>query len=196
MRDARGIRAVNVLGVVLAAGAGTRFGGPKALARGDDGTPWLHRVVAALFDAGCDRVLVALGAESDAARMLVPAGAESLVVDRWSVGLAATMRAVLAHAVATDADAVLIAPVDVPDLPAAVCRRVVAAGSQDPPAALARAVFGGETGHPAIVGRLHWSAVTAQLSGDRGAGGYLTAHGALAVECADLWDGRDIDAPV
>ncbi|RIJ46286.1 nucleotidyltransferase family protein, partial [Clavibacter lycopersici] len=29
-----------IAGVVLAAGAGTRFGGPKALATHPDGTPW------------------------------------------------------------------------------------------------------------------------------------------------------------
>lgn len=186
---------MNVLGVVLAAGAGTRFGRPKALARATDGTPWLHRVAAALTSGGCDRVLVALGADADAARALVPDGVEPIMVEAWADGLAATMCAVLARAAATDADAVLIAPVDVPDLPAAACQRVIDARAADLPAALARAEYDGEPGHPALIGRRHWAALAAELSGDRGAGGYLAAHAAAAVACADLWHGRDIDAP-
>ena len=47
---------------MLAAGAGARFGGPKALAREPDGTPWVVLAVRMLKDAGCDLVLVALGA--------------------------------------------------------------------------------------------------------------------------------------
>ena len=44
-----------VLGVVLAAGAGTRYGMPKILAH--DGR-WLERAVAALRDAGVDVLVV------------------------------------------------------------------------------------------------------------------------------------------
>ncbi|HRD14869.1 MAG TPA: NTP transferase domain-containing protein, partial [Mycobacterium sp.] len=46
-------------GVLLAAGAGTRFGMPKVLAeRGS----WLRAAVAALSGGGCDDVVVVLGA--------------------------------------------------------------------------------------------------------------------------------------
>ena len=47
------------LGVVLAAGAGRRFGGPKMLAA--EGA-WLRGAVAALRDGGCDAVAVCMGA--------------------------------------------------------------------------------------------------------------------------------------
>jgi len=33
------------------------------------------------------------------------------------------------------------------------------------------------------------------VSGDSGARGYLVAHGAIEVECGDLWDGADVDTP-
>ena len=36
---------MEVVGLLLAAGAGERFGGPKALARDGDGTSWLLRSV-------------------------------------------------------------------------------------------------------------------------------------------------------
>lgn len=52
-------KADEVAGVVLAAGAGSRFGMPKVLA--EEGV-WLRRAVTALADGGCDEVIVVLGA--------------------------------------------------------------------------------------------------------------------------------------
>ena len=52
-------RSLAAAGVLLAAGAGTRFGMPKVLAeRG----AWLRAAVAALSGGGCDEVVVVLGA--------------------------------------------------------------------------------------------------------------------------------------
>ena len=49
-------------GELAAAGAGERFGGPKALAREDDGTSWLLRSVQALRP--CAEIVVVLAAPS------------------------------------------------------------------------------------------------------------------------------------
>ena len=54
-------RARRVAGVVLAAGAGTRLGQPKALVR-VRGELLLDRAVQTLRAAGCDPVVVVLGA--------------------------------------------------------------------------------------------------------------------------------------
>jgi CTP:molybdopterin cytidylyltransferase MocA len=137
-----------ICGLVLAAGAGTRYGGPKALARTPAGDPWVTRAVRMLAAAGCADVLVALGADADAARLLVPEGARVVVVDEWADGISATLRAGLVAA--SGFDAVLITPVDTPDAPAAAARRVVEAGlaAASAPDALARAVYRGESGHP------------------------------------------------
>ena len=101
-------------GLVLAAGAGTRFGGPKALALDSEGTPWVARAVRMLRDAGCDDVLVMLGASADQAVPLVPTGARIVVVDGWQAGLSATLRAGVDAASALPVDAALITPVDTP----------------------------------------------------------------------------------
>ena len=50
---------MDTIGVLLAAGAGRRYGAPKVLAH-DGG--WLHAAVTALADGGCAQVLVILGA--------------------------------------------------------------------------------------------------------------------------------------
>lgn len=206
---------VSTCGIVLAAGAGTRFGGPKALARTADGTPWVARAVRTLADAGCDPVLVVLGAARDEAAALVPADAVIVDAPDWADGLSASVRAGLTAAEATAATAALVIPVDVPDLEASTCIRLLAAAAPDStrarataaphstsalaPAAphatraLAHATYAGEPGHPALIGRDHWAAIRDTAHGDRGAGPYLRAHGATPVECGDLWHGGDVD---
>ncbi|MFD1150126.1 NTP transferase domain-containing protein, partial [Saccharothrix hoggarensis] len=52
---------MRVAGLLLAAGAGRRFGGPKALVA-HGGVLWVDRVAAVLRDAGCAPVVVVLGA--------------------------------------------------------------------------------------------------------------------------------------
>ncbi len=186
----RAAPAPRVCGIVLAGGAGTRFGGPKALARTEEDEPWLRIVAATLTAAGCDPVIVALGARTEEATMLAPEAVRIVVAEEWERWLSATLRSALAEALCTDADAALIVPVDIPDLPAAVVARILAMAGRD---VLVRAVYGGRPGHPALVGREHWERVVETAAGDRGAGPYLRSHGARDIECRDLWDGEDID---
>lgn len=179
-----------VVGVVLAAGAGTRYGGPKALARTTSGEPWVERAVAVLRAVGCSSVVVALGAGVGAAVTLIPAGVRVLAVPEWAEGLSATLRSALTALDRGDADAAMIVPVDTPDMPAEVCERLLAPASDR---VLARAVYRGVPGHPVLLGRSHWRPVADSVRGDEGAGAYLRAHDAMRIECGDLWDGADID---
>ena len=64
-----------VMGVLLAAGAGRRAGGPKALRVDGDGTSWLLRSIAVLRDGGCDAVIVVLGCEAESARGILAGSA-------------------------------------------------------------------------------------------------------------------------
>lgn len=179
-------------GIVLAAGAGRRFGGPKALAREPDGTAWLTLAVRMLRAAGCADVLVVLGAGADEARALVPDDAVVVVAEDWRDGLGASLRAGLAAASALPWDGLLLTPVDTPAAPAEAALRVAAAG-RGRPEALVRAVYAGAPGHPVLIGRDHLRPLESALSGDAGAGAYLRAHGAVPVECGDLWSGADVD---
>ncbi|GAB3603163.1 nucleotidyltransferase family protein [Microbacterium aureliae] len=179
-------------GLVLAAGAGTRYGGPKGLARTGDDDPWVARAVRMLRSAGCADVRVAVGARAEDVAALVPAGAETVAVADWAEGLGATLRAGLA-AVPDDADVVVITPVDTPDAPATAVARILAAAARDPRHALVQAVYRGRPGHPVAIGRAHAGPLAAAASHDRGARPYLVAHGVVEVECADLWPGEDVD---
>lgn len=180
---------MTVAGLLLAAGAGSRMGRPKALV--DD---WLVRGIRALGDGGCPTVTVVLGARAEEALALLEGtGATAVVAADWEAGLSASLRAGLAATQATDADAVVVTLVDLPDVSAAVVRRLLTPDVDS--TTLRRASYDGRPGHPVVLGRDHWAGVAAETGGDRGARGYLATHDVEAVECADLASGRDVDAP-
>jgi CTP:molybdopterin cytidylyltransferase MocA len=175
-------------GIVLAAGAGTRIGGPKALRRTTDGEPWVARAASLLHLAGCDRVVVVLGAGAAEARPLVPDRAFVTVAPDWADGMSASLRAGLA---AATGEAAVVTLVDLPDLPLPVVQRVVRSRVRSTD--LRQAIFAGRPGHPVLIGAAHWQAVAATVEGDRGARPYLLEFGAEQIECGDLWDGHDVD---
>lgn len=168
-----------VCGIVLAAGAGIRAGGPKALRPG-----WIDTACTALLDGGCARVIVVLGAAPEAP---IPADdrVTSIQAADWAAGMAHSLRAGLDAASASEATAALITLVDLPGQPESVVRRVLAGSGE-----LRQAVFGGRPGHPVYIARSHWAL---PLHGDHGARDYLVKHGATEIECSDLWDGVDVD---
>ncbi|WP_432477562.1 nucleotidyltransferase family protein [Nocardioides sp. GXQ0305] len=182
---------MTVHGLLLAAGAGRRMGAPKALLRDDDGTSWLARSITTLVEGGCAAVTVVLGAAAREADGLVPAGPVSVVVaDDWAEGMGASLRAGLT-ALPPGPEAAVVSLVDLPDVDAAVVRRVVAAGAGT--GTLARATYDGVPGHPVLLGRDHWGGIVETVAGDAGARGYLAGREVVLVECGDLATGRDVD---
>ena len=189
---------MSVAGLVLAAGAGSRYGVAKILAVGDDGVPWVQRAVIALRHAGCDPILVTVGAEGGAALSLLDESTgmgdvTAVLVDRWDDGISASISAGLAAAVELPAvEAVVIVPVDVPSLSTPMVRRVLGE-TGGVASALRQATFAGRPGHPVLVGREHWAQLRASLHGDLGARPYLIAHCVQEVDCSDLGSGEDVD---
>ena len=181
-------------GLLLAAGAGTRMGKPKALVSDVDGTSWLRRAVTVLREGGCDAVTVVLGAGADeAAPLLEGTGSVRVVAEEWEEGMGASLRAGLRAVAAPEALAVVVMLVDLPDVTGEVVRHVAARVTG--PDQLARATYAGRPGHPVVIGRDHWAAAADSVSGDQGARDYLAAHGAVDVDCDHLATGRDRDSP-
>ncbi|MEZ0358129.1 NTP transferase domain-containing protein [Mycobacterium sp. SA01] len=171
-------------GILLAAGAGTRYGMPKVLAAQGE---WLRLAVEALAAGGCDDVVVVLGA----AIVDVPAGTRSVVAEQWRRGMGASLLTGLAAV--SDADHAVILTVDTPDIGADVVARVLGA-ARESSSGLARASYHGRPGHPVVIAREHWPALRATLDGDEGARRFLGSRtDVVAVDCADLATGRDID---
>jgi molybdenum cofactor cytidylyltransferase len=168
-------------GLVLAAGAARRFGGPKQLAE-LDGRPLLEHALAAL--SGLDRVVVVLGAHADSIRAGADLGTAEIVdCPGWPEGMGASLRGGLAAL--GGAQEVVITLADQPFITAAVVARVRAA-----PGPAVRAVYGGAPGHPVVIrGPLLDRA--GELRGDAGFRDLVSEF--AEVECSDLADPRDID---
>jgi CTP:molybdopterin cytidylyltransferase MocA len=189
------------VGLLLAAGAGRRIGGPKALLCDRAGTPFLVRAVSALLDGGCEEVLVVLGAGAEEAATLLKgfglgedARVATVVADEWDEGMGASLRTGLGASEGGAAGRALVLLVDLPDVGPEVVREVLQR-APDGPAALARASYAGRAGHPVLLGRDHWPGVRATATGDHGARDYLRSHPPVLVECGALATGHDVDVP-
>lgn len=184
-------------GLLLAAGAGRRYGRPKALVE-YEGRRLVDRMADTLAEGGCDPVVVVLGAAADQVRASGPAGglAGRTVIENpdWATGMGSSLRAGLAALAGTRAIAAVVLLVDMPGLTAAAVRRVAAGAG---PAALAMGGYGRRRGHPVLLGRSHWAGVAALATGDTGARPYLRRHAAAVrvVEVGDIADDRDLDRP-
>jgi CTP:molybdopterin cytidylyltransferase MocA len=195
---------VRVAGLLLAAGAGRRMGGPKALVE-LDGEPLVARGLRALRDGGLDPRVVVLGAHADEARAAVgtadPA-ATVVVADDWADGMGASLRAGLAAlgvggtgagATGPTVDAVLVLLVDTPGIGPEALARVAAAATRE---GLVRGSYDGRPGHPVLLGAEHLAGVAAAAHDDVGARGYLAGRDDVRpVEVGDVATRDDVDTP-
>jgi CTP:molybdopterin cytidylyltransferase MocA len=180
--------------VVLAAGAGTRFGSLKQVAE-LDGRPLLqHAVDAMLAVPAIDPVVVVLGAESERVRAAVDLdGARVAVCDGWEEGMAASLRCGVEAAGA--ADWVLVTLGDQPLIAPQVIAMVMDRAESAPRGTVAvRATYDGLAGHPVALSRRLLPRVR-ELRGDRGARDLLTGAGVMMVEAGHLCRADDIDTP-
>lgn len=184
-----------VAGLLLAAGGGSRLGQPKALVR-VGGALLVERGVALLARAGCDPIVVVLGASALQVRTEAELGTALVVVnDEWRTGMGSSLRAGLAALTATPAAAAVITLVDQPDVTAAALDRLIYAWHTGATAAVA--TFGGAQRNPVLLDRALWSAAAAAATGDRGARAFLRSRPDLvtAVPCDDVASAADIDTP-
>jgi nicotine blue oxidoreductase len=184
-----------VAGLVLAAGAGRRYGMPKALVE-VGGRLLVERARATLHEAGCAPVVVVLGAGAPEVRSRADLADATVVVNSgWASGMGSSLRAGLAALEPTGVDAVVVMLVDTPGVSAQAVRLVLAYAG---PAALVTATYHGQPGHPVLLGRAHWTGAAASAVGDTGARGYLSARAdqVTRVPCDAVADGADLDEPV
>jgi len=177
-----------VVGLVLAAGAGRRFGGPKAVVE-LAGERLVDRAVRVLADGGVSQAYVVSGSVA-----LTVAGAVVVENPDWESGMASSLRAGF-DALPTEAMAALVLLVDHVGLTPAAVRRV--AGEVTGPASLVAATYDGRLGHPVVLGRDWWPEVRATAAGDQGARAVLAAHRDVLVqaECSDVASAADVDRP-
>jgi molybdenum cofactor cytidylyltransferase len=155
--------------VVLAAGASTRMGTPKQLLPWRDGVPLVRCQAETALAARLGPVSVVVGADAAACREAL-AGLPIAIVenDAWREGMAASIRAGLAAALAADPTlaTVLLLLGDQPLVDAAGLRALAAA--RGPAHVAAAAHDGARLGPPALFARALFPRLAA-LRGDAGA---------------------------
>lgn len=186
-----------VVGVLLAAGSGSRLGrGPKALLRTAHGPTLLECALMALLRGGCTEVLVVLGAEAARVREQVPRSAATVLVNEaWATGMGSSFA--LGMGRVPEGCAALVALVDQPGLDAELIRRIIA--SHRPGRITAAAYRAADAplrrGHPVLFAPQHLGPAASAAEGDAGARTYLATHREVVdlVDCSDLDSGLDID---
>jgi molybdenum cofactor cytidylyltransferase len=177
--------------LVLAAGAGSRFGGGKLLAP-LAGRPILQHVLDALARAGLDDVVVVLGRDAPAIEAAIAWRVERRVVNPDPErGLSSSLQVGMA-AVPSGADAVLIALGDQP-LVAVDTIRALLGAPLDPSRPVVVPAYAGDLGRNPVVLRRPAFALVVEASGDRGLGPVLAAHPDAVQAIAVTGDNPDVD---
>jgi CTP:molybdopterin cytidylyltransferase MocA len=161
-----------IAGVVLAAGAASRFGAPKQRL-------FLPQVLARLGETSVEDVVVVAGAHE-----LDPGGARLVECRDWERGPGASLRCGLA-ALPAEAEAAVVCLADGPNLAPEAVERVLAAWREGA-ADVVAASYAGDRGHPLVLGRAAWGSVP-----DDG----MRALPVALVPCDDLGHPGDVDSP-
>jgi molybdenum cofactor cytidylyltransferase len=167
---------------ILAAGASTRFGSPKQLAR-VGGQSLLARAaaMATQFDG---RAVIVLGANAEALRGEVE-GVEVVVNQRWAEGMSTSIHAAI-HALGA-CEAVILALADQPAVTIGDLEALVAA-YRTSHAAVVAAEYADTVGAPALFDRSRFDALLA-LRGDAGARALLRQGDVVRVPIPNAaWD--------
>jgi molybdenum cofactor cytidylyltransferase len=185
-----------IAAIVLAAGLSRRMGAQNKLLM-----PWpaggtvLTATLSQVLASGATPVILVTGHE----RAEVERASFNLPLTRihagdFAAGLSASLRAGIAG-VPEACTGALICLGDMPFVPAAVLRAMLAAFSPDAGRSIIRPTFRGQPGNPILWGRAHFAALAAQ-TGDKGGRDILAASPdlhLLEVETAGILD--DLDTP-
>lgn len=176
--------------IVLAAGGSSRLGQPKQLLE-LDGRPLVRRAAEQAVAAGCDPVIVVVGAEAGAVEgALQESGARCVENRAWAEGMAGSIRCGVG-ALPEDVDAALILLCDQPAVSTALLVRLRAAQRESGMPMVACA-YGGTLGPPALFVRACFPALLG-LEGDAGARSLL-ARARERVASVEFPDGAlDVD---
>jgi molybdenum cofactor cytidylyltransferase len=178
--------------VVLAAGAATRFGSPKQLAR-YEGRPLLHTAVSRAVEIAGNAVTVVLGAHAAELAPLLRHTTASVVVNRdWSEGIASSIRTGISRLPAA-CSGVLLMLADQIAVTADDLRRLESTWRRQPNSIVA-AQYDGVTGPPVIFPREDFRSLL-ELRGDQGARALIRRNIDRVVRVPLKSASIDIDTP-
>ena len=180
------------VGILLAAGQGTRFGSNKLLYPLADGTPMAVASARTLHTVLAHCIAVVNDAQGSVARLLAEAGLQVIANPHAPNGMGTSIACGVAAS--PNAGGWVIALADMPNIPARVIQSV--ADGLTCGADIIAPVYRGQRGHPVGFALRHASALRA-LHSDRGARDIIAAHRST-LELIDTQDSAvilDIDTP-
>jgi molybdenum cofactor cytidylyltransferase len=182
-----------IAGVLLAAGASSRFGADKRLHRLADGMGMALSALRPLCEALDDVIAVVRPGDGLLATQLGSAGARVVVAHDWRCGMGSSLALGVA-ALDRHATACLIALADMPFVRTATISRTAAPLLQG--ASLVAPVYRGSRGHP-VGFAAEWFSTLRRLRGEHGARDILAVHRdrLTLVEVDDPGILLDIDYP-
>jgi CTP:molybdopterin cytidylyltransferase MocA len=181
---------MRVCGVVLAAGAGSRFAasggaGPKPLAV-VGGSALVDRALAAAGSAGFDDVVLV-----DGRTELSDRGGSGITVlhnAAWADGIATSLQVAVAHARSRGHDAIVVGLADQPGVTTDAWRAVAAAPAEPP---IAVATYAGRRGNPVRLPAAVWDLLP--TTGDEGARTLMRGRPDLVREVPCTGEPWDVD---
>lgn len=192
-----------VSAVVLAAGAGSRFGKGRTREGGSGGgkllaelrgRPVIGHVLDALAGSLVDETVVVVGANAEGMRRACEPYAVRIVENpEWAEGQSTSVRAGL-RALGPGVRAAVVLLGDQPLVGAGAVSRLI--GAFEAGAEVAVATYGGRRRNPALFARGVWPALLEELEGDEGARSFLRRHPeglVVEVPCDDVGDPADVD---
>lgn len=182
-----------IVGVLLAAGSGARFGSQKLLARAR-GSPIVAAAARTLAPL-VDYLIVVVGSEAESvSKALAGVDVGAIVANyHWADGLSTSLR-VGVIAAAPVADAVVIALGDQPGVDPDVVRTVIARWRESGKPIVATR-YRGVPGHPVLLGRAVFEEVMS-ITGDVGARDLIKREPTrVAFVDVDADAPRDVDTP-
>lgn len=172
---------MSVAAIVLAAGASRRLGFPKQLIR-LGGETLVERAVRLSREAGCQPVVLVLGASADEIKKVCAFEDAAIVVnEEWAEGMATSIAAGV-RTLGPEVEGCLVTTCDMPAVTTLHLRKLMNMGE-----VMASAYAGGHA-VPAYFPRRHFTALI-ELRGDTGARTLLKEAASIALEGGDL----DID---
>jgi molybdenum cofactor cytidylyltransferase len=182
--------------VILAAGAGSRFGGDKLLAT-LDGRPLIRHVIAAAAAGGLDPIVVVVPPSGPLAELdLAPARRVENPTPQEGLSESVRLGLRALDASASDpVDAAIILPADQPRVRPAVIQALIDAAELSPrtPFVVPRYAHGGAP-NPVLASRSIWR-LADELVGDRGFGPVLATHEELVRTVRVEGANPDVDTP-
>lgn len=168
--------------LILAAGASTRFGSPKQLAR-IQGETLLERTIRVATETGCSPIIVVLGAHAKEITAACPLPHVTTVLSKdWQQGMGSSLA--VGIPLLTGTTGTIVMTCDMPAVTATHLRALSATGE------ITGSAYAGRVGVPAYFPATSYSALLA-FRGDFGARGLLISARKVVLPGGEL----DIDAP-